>query len=243
MKKRFTNEKLKKIQILNGAQLKYIAFLSMLIDHINKALIWPNLQGDGILSTISSVFDVIGRIAFPLFSFFIVEGFFRTHDKKKYFLNLLIFAFISEIPYDMFSSKVILEFRLNNVLFSLALSLITIWILDVFRNRYEKNLGKAWIFFSIPLLTIMYFVSNFVSGDYDFHAIMTAFVFYILYDRPLAGAICAYLTIVSEVWSILGFGLTVLYNGERGIQNKIFNYLFYPVHLLILGLMRFYFNI
>lgn len=49
MKKRFTNEKLKKIQILNGAQLKYIAFLSMLIDHINKALIWPNLQGDGIL--------------------------------------------------------------------------------------------------------------------------------------------------------------------------------------------------
>lgn len=243
MKKRFTNEKLKKIQILNGAQLKYIAFLSMLIDHINKALIWPNLQGDGILSTISSVFDVIGRIAFPLFSFFIVEGFFRTHDKKKYFLNLLIFAFISEISYDMFSSKVILEFRLNNVLFSLALSLITIWILDVFRNRYEKNLGKAWIFFSIPLLTIMYFVSNFVSGDYDFHAIMTAFVFYILYDRPLAGAICAYLTIVSEVWSILGFGLTVLYNGERGIQNKIFNYLFYPVHLLILGLMRFYFNI
>lgn len=243
MKKRFTNEKLKKIQILNGAQLKYIAFLSMLIDHINKALIWPNLQGDGILSTISSVFDVIGRIAFPLFSFFIVEGFFRTHDKKKYFLNLLIFAFISEIPYDMFSSKVILEFRLNNVLFSLALSLITIWILDVFRNRYEKNLGKAWIFFSIPLLTIMYFVSNFVSGDYDFHAIMTAFVFYILYDRPLAGAICAYLTIVSEVWSIFGFGLTVLYNGERGIQNKIFNYLFYPVHLLILGLMRFYFNI
>lgn len=243
MKKRFTNEKLKKIQILNGAQLKYIAFLSMLIDHINKALIWPNLQGDGILSTISSVFDVIGRIAFPLFSFFIVEGFFRTHDKKKYFLNLLIFAFISEIPYDMFSSKVILEFRLNNVLFSLALSLITIWILDVFRNRYEKNLGKAWIFFSIPLLTIMYFVSNFVSGDYDFHAIMTAFVFYILYDRLLAGAICAYLTIVSEVWSILGFGLTVLYNGERGIQNKIFNYLFYPVHLLILGLMRFYFNI
>lgn len=243
MKKRFTNEKLKKIQILNGAQLKYIAFLSMLIDHINKALIWPNLQGDGILSTISSVFDVIGRIAFPLFSFFIVEGFFRTHDKKKYFLNLLIFAFISEIPYDMFSSKVILEFRLNNVLFSLALSLITIWILDVFRNIYEKNLGKAWIFFSIPLLTIMYFVSNFVSGDYDFHAIMTAFVFYILYDRPLAGAICAYLTIVSEVWSILGFGLTVLYNGERGIQNKIFNYLFYPVHLLILGLMRFYFNI
>lgn len=242
MKKRFTNEKLKKIQVLNGAQLKYIAFGSMLIDHINKALIWPNLNG-GALALISSIFDVIGRIAFPLFSFFIVEGFFRTHDKKKYLLHLIIFAFISEIPYDMFSSRVILEFRLNNVLFSLALSLITIWILDEFRKRFEEKLGRLWILISIPLLIVMFFVSNFVSGDYDFHAILTAFVFYILYNRPIAGAICAYLTIIKEVWSILGFGLTILYNGEKGRQNKLFNYLFYPVHLFILGLLRFYFNI
>lgn len=240
---RFTNEKLRKFQILNGAQLKYIAFVSMLIDHINKALIWPNLDGGGALLFISSIFDVIGRIAFPLFSFFIVEGFFRTHDKKKYLLHLLFFAVISEIPYDMFSSKVILEFRLNNVLFSLALSLITIWILDEFRKRYEDKLGRFWILISIPLLIIMFFLSNFVSGDYDFHAIMTAFVFYMLYERPVAGAICAYLTIVKEFWSILGFGLTILYNGEKGKQNKIFNYLFYPVHLFILGLLRFYFNI
>lgn len=242
MKKRFTNEKLKKIQVLNGAQLKYIAFGSMLIDHINKALIWPNLNG-GALALISSIFDVIGRIAFPLFSFFIVEGFFRTHDKKKYLLHLIIFAFISEIPYDMFSSRVILEFRLNNVLFSLALSLITIWILDEFRKRFEEKLGRLWLLISIPLLIVMFFVSNFVSGDYDFHAILTAFVFYILYNRPVAGAICAYLTIIKEVWSILGFGLTILYNGEKGRQNKLFNYLFYPVHLFILGLLRFYFNI
>ncbi|WP_288961342.1 TraX family protein [uncultured Peptoniphilus sp.] len=242
MNKRFTNEKLMKFQILNGAQLKYIAFGSMLIDHINKALIWPNIEV-GYSSILSSIFDVIGRIAFSLFSFFIVEGFFRTRSKKKYFLNLLIFALISEIPYDMFSSKVILEFRLNNVLFSLALSLITIWILDEFRKRYEDKLGKFWIIISVPLLIIMFFVSTFVSGDYDFHAIMTAFVFYIFYEKPVASAICAYLTIVKEVWSILGFGLTVMYNGKKGKQNKIFNYLFYPVHLLILGLLRFYFNI
>lgn len=240
---RFKHKNLQKFQILNGAQLKYIAFASMLIDHINKVLIWPNLEGGGVLQFISSIFDVIGRIAFPLFSFFIVEGFFRTHDKKKYLLNLLFFAVISEIPYDMFSSKVILEFRLNNVLFSLALSLISIWILDEFRKRYEDKLGKFWILISIPLLIIMFFVSNFVSGDYGFHAIMTAFVFYMFYERPVAGAICAYLTIVKEVWSILGFGLTILYNGEKGKQNKIFNYLFYPVHLFILGLLRFYFNI
>ena len=152
MNKRFTNEKLMKFQILNGAQLKYIAFGSMLIDHINKALIWPNLDGVGGLSILSSIFDVIGRIAFPLFSFFIVEGFFRTGNKKRYLFNLLFFAIISEIPYDMFSSKVILEFRLNNVLFSLALSLITIWILDEFRKRYEEKIGRLWILFFTNLI-------------------------------------------------------------------------------------------
>ena len=165
MNKRFTNEKLKTFQILNGAQLKYIAFISMLIDHVNKAIILPYLEVGSTLSKISSFFDILGRIAFPLFSFFIVEGFFRTHSRKKYLLNLLFFAVISEVPYDMFSSKVFLEFRLNNVLFSLALSLITIWILDEFRNKYEEKLGNFWILFSIPLLIIMFFVSTFVSGD------------------------------------------------------------------------------
>ena len=177
---RFNNEKLKKIQVLNGAHLKYIAFISMLIDHVNKAIILPYLEVGSTLSKISTVFDILGRIAFPLFSFFIVEGFFRTHSRKKYLLNLLFFAIISEVPYDMFSSKVFLEFRLNNVLFSLALSLIFIWILDEFRNKFEDKIGKKWLLFSIPLLILMYFVSIFVSGDYDFHAILTAFFFYIL---------------------------------------------------------------
>ena len=143
----------------------------------------------------------------------------------------------------MFSSKVFLEFRLNNVLFSLALSLIFIWILDEFRNKFEDKIGKKWLFFSIPLLILMYFVSIFVSGDYDFHAILTAFFFYILYEKPITSALLAYLTIIKEVWSILGFGLTIMYNGKKGKQNKIFNYLFYPAHLLLLGLLRMYLDI
>lgn len=69
-----------KIRVLSGAQLKNIAFLSMLLDHINKALIYPNLDG-GALSVISDIFNVIGRIAFPLFAFLLVEGFFKTRNR------------------------------------------------------------------------------------------------------------------------------------------------------------------
>ena len=76
----------------------------MLIDHVNKALIYPNLvSNDGVLTTVSNIFDIIGRIAFPLFCFLLVEGFFKTRCRKKYLLNLLIFGVISEVPFDMFT--------------------------------------------------------------------------------------------------------------------------------------------
>ena len=63
---------LKRIQIFSGAQLKYIAFISMLIDHVNNALITPMLDGSGFLLYLSNIFSILGRIAFPIFLFFIV---------------------------------------------------------------------------------------------------------------------------------------------------------------------------
>ena len=68
--KRLEHENLKKFQFLNGAQLKYIAFLSMLIDHTNNALITPMLDGKGLLLHVSNLFSILGRMAFPIFIFF-----------------------------------------------------------------------------------------------------------------------------------------------------------------------------
>ena len=103
--KRLEHENLKKFQVLNGAQLKYIAFLSMLIDHTNNALIIPMLNGEGLLLHVSNLFSILGRIAFPVFIFFIVEGFFKTSSRKRYLITLLAFGMISEVPFDMFTSK------------------------------------------------------------------------------------------------------------------------------------------
>ena len=107
-------KKLEKIQDkiqINGATLKYIAFFSMFIDHFNKAIITPLLNYQQPLVFISSLFDIIGRIAFPIFAFMIVEGFYKTNSRWKYLRNLLVFAVISEIPYDMFQSKVFVNNR------------------------------------------------------------------------------------------------------------------------------------
>lgn len=239
---KFEKKRLDKIKILSGAQLKYIAFLSMLIDHTNKALIYPILN-EGILQHISNLFDIIGRIAFPLFAFFVVEGFFKTKNRKKYLTNLFVFAVISEVPFDMFLTSTFFNTRANNVLFTLALSLITIWIIDILKNKLENKPPTLWYLVSVVVIIISCFISMQFGLDYEHHSIIIVYLFYIFYNKPVVGCALAYLSIITEVWSILGFGLVLTYNGERGKQNKIINYWFYPVHLLILGILRMYFGI
>ena len=132
-----------KVQFLSAAWLKLIAITSMLIDHVNKALIYPNLtSNDGGLTALSNLFDIIGRIAFPLFCFMLVEGYFKTRSRKKYLLNLLIFGVISEVPFDMFTTASFFNMNWNNVMFTLAFVLITIWSIDILKEKMQK-LPKA----------------------------------------------------------------------------------------------------
>lgn len=239
--KQFEVEKLKKIQVFTGAQLKYIAFISMLIDHVNNALITPMLDGSGFLLYLSNIFSILGRIAFPIFVFFIVEGFFKTKNRKKYLLTLIVFGIISEVPFDMFTSKTFFNPYWNNMMFTLALCLITIWIIDVLKEKIKSK--ALWYTVSIIIVIFSGFLSMQLSLDYDYHAVVAAYIFYIFYDKPLIGAGLGYLSIIKEIYSVFGFALTLTYNGKRGKQCKWINYLFYPVHIFILGILRFYLNI
>ena len=241
LNRRFNHEKLKKFQILNGAKLKYIAFLSMLIDHVNNGVVTPLLDGKGVLLHISNIFSILGRIAFPIFIFFIVEGFFKTKNRKKYLFNLVLFGIISEVPFDLFTSKVFYNPNWNNMMFTLALCLVTIWIIDEVKDR----INNRYLWYGITLVIVMAFglLAMQLSLDYDYHAIVLAYVFYIFYDIPVLGAAIGYVSIIKELYSFLGFAMTITYNGKRGKQNKWINYFFYPVHLLILGIIRIYFNI
>ena len=106
--KQFELEKLKKIQIFTGAQLKYIAFISMLIDHVNNAIVTSLLDGSGFLLYLSNIFSILGRIAFPIFVFFIVTKFqiiFILKNKKinkkmikiTWIIDIIIFIILTPI--------------------------------------------------------------------------------------------------------------------------------------------------
>ena len=233
------DDKFNNIKIFSGAQLKYIAFLSMLVDHVNKALIYPMLTGKGFLDFLSDLFDIFGRIAFPLFMFFLVEGFFKTRNRLRYLLYLIIFGVISEIPFDLCQSAVIFQPYSNNVMFTLALTLVMIWIID----ELKVPTKIFWYPISIVIVAGTCLLSMIWGLDYEWHGILIGYFFYIFRNNPIFAIIGGYLSLIKTPWALLGFGLTLTYNGERGKQNKILNYSFYPVHLLILGLLRLLFKV
>ena len=234
----------KNFQFLSGAELKLIAIISMLADHVNKALIYPYLESNhGFLAFISDVFDIIGRIAFPLFCFMLVEGYFKTRNRKKYLLNLLLFGVISEVPFDMFTTASFFNMNWNNVMFTLALVLVTVWIIDTLKEKMQKRPKALWYLVSILIVLVMCIVSMSLSLDYEHHAILIGYFFYLFHDMPVFAIPFGYASMFKEPWALLGFGLTLTYNGERGKQHKMLYYWFYPVHLLILGLLRLYLGI
>lgn len=227
---------------LNGAQLKYIAILSMLIDHVNKALIYPYLDG-GILLKVSNLFDILGRIAFPIFIYFVVEGFFKTRSRKKYLMNLLLFGVISEVPFDLFTTGQFLEANWNNIMFTLAMVLAMIWGIDCLKGKMEKLPKGLWYVVSIVIVAIMCLAAMNLGVDYEHHAILIGYFLYLFHERMMIAILLSYLSMIKEPWALLGFGMLLTYNGERGKQNKWLNYLFYPGHLLILGILRMYLGI
>ena len=234
----------KNFQFLSGAGLKLIAIISMLADHVNKALIYPYLESNhGFLAFISDVFDIIGRIAFPLFCFMLVEGYFKTRNRKKYLLKLLLFGVISEVPFDMFTTASFFNMNWNNVMFTLALVLVTVWIIDTLKEKMQKRPKALWYLVSILIVLVMCIVSMSLSLDYEHHAILIGYFFYLFHDMPVFAIPFGYASMFKEPWALLGFGLTLTYNGERGKQHKMLYYWFYPVHMLILGLLRLYLGI
>lgn len=156
---------------LRKEMLQLIAVVLMLCDHI-----WATYMSFGDWLT------YIGRLAFPIFAFFIAEGFCRTSDVKKYALRLLSFGIISEIPFNLFYSSRIFNPYHQNVMFTLLLGLLAIIVIDrLKKDRSAKNIALSFLWL---LLITAASVIGFV--DYGFLGVMTVVMFYLFRDFPFA---------------------------------------------------------
>lgn len=208
---------------LNSFQLKWIAIITMLIDHVG-AVLFPHEMG----------FRIVGRIAFPIFCFLIVEGFFHTRDVRRYMARLGIFAVLSEVPYDLAFHGKPVDITGQNVFFTLLLGVLLMYLLEKSPDIFVKALEIFSILCTAELL----------ETDYSARGVLLILIYYV-FKRWKEIYICA-----GAAWNFLygwgriqNFGIfsapfLALYNGERGPKIKYFFYVFYPVHLLILHFLQ-----
>ena len=146
---------------ISGSTLKLIAIFTMLIDHTAATVILQMINngiGGQTLIDIYWVMRSIGRMAFPVFCFLLVEGFKYTHSREKYAARMFIFALISEIPFDLAINNTVLEFKSNNVFFTLLLGLLAITVLDWLKSvdKIEKaSSAVKWFFVTLIRCIVM----------------------------------------------------------------------------------------
>ena len=237
---------------MSGFGLKMIAVITMLIDHtaatILERALMQMLAGGPIIEQNYNVFlgiyfvmRIIGRMAFPIYCFLLVEGFHYTKSRAKYALRLFLFALISEIPFDMAFNQKIWDFSYNNVFLTLLLGLLTIMAADWVKERFAEKKALKVILMILCMLAGAALAQFVLITDYGAFGVIAIFIMYLMYQRRMAGfALMIVPLAVSSLMEAAAFLMLIplhFYNGTRGKQCKYFFYIFYPAHLLILSLI------
>lgn len=223
---------------LSGNILKIIALISMTIDHIGYILfpevIWLR---------------AVGRVAFPIYAFFIAEGCKYTKNKLKYFLLIFVLGVVCQVVSYLFAGQTTLNILLT---FSLSISLIYLltWLKKSILQNSTKQTILAWILLIICIAGTYLLTSDTISFsiidvDYGFWGIMlpvvaslsdNKYIKMLLFSACLAILCCRYWAV--QWFSLVSVALLLCYNGTRGRHNiKYLFYIYYPVHIVVIYLI------
>jgi len=239
----------KKLDV-SSAGLHLLAMGFMLLDHLWATVVPGN-----------EWLTCVGRLAFPIFAFMLTEGFFHTRSRKNYALRVLLFAMISEIPFNlMYAGRAFYPLH-QNVLWTFLISLgLMAW------NEKCRS-AKLWrrILRWAATMILGFLVGTLTMVDYYGYGVMMVLVFYFfrgerwwqrlgqflgLYwiNVTLMGGLVYEFTALGRLWVIHQQALALLalvpiwlYRGRKGHDSKFFRYFcygFYPAHMLLLALLR-----
>ena len=214
--------------------LKLIAVLTMLIDHIACyalpcRIVLLTIGGHNVM--LYNVMRMIGRIAFPLFAFLLVEGFVHTRSRIRYGASLIICAFISEIPWDLLHSGKPFSSG-SNVFFTLALGFLGMCAIEYLKKHPFLQLA-ALVCFGIT--------AYFLHSDYSIRGYTFIILLYALREHEILRIFPFVIleTLLGVIWAFVPISF---YNGKRGfIKGSVLKYAFYafyPVHLLVFYFIR-----
>ena len=235
---------------LSSFSLHILAMTFMLMDHM-----WATVApGDLWL-------NCVGRLAFPMFAFMLVEGYHRSRSVRKYMLRLLIFAIVSEVPFDLMVSGSLLYPFCQNVMWTLLLGLGTIYLIDRLIGDRQSLIRLLAAFAAFVVSAVL---ATLLMLDYYGYGILTVLTFYIfrgdnwlhrmgqliclgIINLELIGGQVIPVSLLGlsfdfpqQGFALLSLVFIWLYNGRQGPHGKAVKYsfyVFYPLHMLILGLI------
>lgn len=227
---------------LDGGTLKGIAAALMLTDHVG-AILLPEVP----------VLRCVGRLAFPIFAFFIAEGYAHTRDFGRYFRRLAILAVVSEIPFNL-ENGAVFDLTRQNVLFTFCLALLTLRGLEALGR--ERGFGR-WAGCGL-VLAAGFAAGELLRTDYGGWGVVTVALLQLCRDGKYAklwlllamaavnGLGMGSLTMPVfggempiQIFAVAALPVIWLYNGQAGPKGlrRAF-YVFYPAHLLVLEGIR-----
>lgn len=238
-----------KYKILNHDEIKFIAIMAMLFNHIGLGLL---VKG----TLIYELAVAIGYFTISTMIYFLVEGYHYTHSKKRYALRLFIFALISQIPYYLVMTKDNNFFHCNlNVIFTLLLCFFLIWTV----NNIQSKLVRCCTILEITIFSVFcdwpiyapIFTLLFVWGQKNNKRLEAFFIAATLFapikylsgiDFLTAESNLA-ITLLSCFFMFLpGICISYFYNGQRVQKHRQFSkwffYVFYPAHLIVLSFIK-----
>lgn len=230
--------------------LHVIAMASMLCDHLWATVVPGN---DWLIC--------VGRLAFPIFAFLIVEGYVHTGSLRCYAGRLLLCAILSEIPFDLVMGGTVFYPFHQNVLWTFLIALFLIWL-----NERARSAGRRWlsVLAGIGTVALGWVLGLLSMADYQHAGVLMVLAFYFFRGRKwwcfagqalslawinlsLLGGYCYSLSLAGHTvlvprqgWALLALLPIWLYRGRQGPHGRglrLLFYAFYPVHLLVLALI------
>ena len=241
---------------ITASTLKIIAVITMLVDHVAaivlvKWMISRNVleiidyEGGRVMSLLTgeygTVLDIymlmrnVGRLAFPIYCFLLVEGFLRTRNVRKYLGRMFVLALLSEVPFDLAFSGAAFYWGYQNVIFTLFLALAAMYVCSMVADKVENTILRLLVTAAIWGGAAV--IAELMQTDYSAKGVLCIAVLYLLRNTGATQLLGGAIAFVWEMPASLAFLPIALYKGEKGRSLKGFFYGFYPIHILILYLI------
>lgn len=229
---------------ITGSTLKIIAIAAMLLDHIG-AVILERMIVNGVEALMLPyvLLRLVGRLAFPIFCFLLVEGFSHTRSKKRYALRLFGFSLISEVPFDLAVKGKVFDPGYQNVFFTLLIGFLAMWAFEAVKDKLEGQEQRTVYGAYTVVAVIACLFAYLIKSDYSAFGVLAIIVMYFYREEKaksmLFGTAVLVISNVLEIFALVDIVFVAKYNKERGLNLKYVFYLFYPVHMLVLYLIAY----